>query len=290
MDVLLESLSQTWQDLLRLTPRIVAALIVLLLFIAIGRLLGRGVVRLLARGDLTRTHLNFFRTLTVWLFALIGLAIGLNVLGLERVATGLVAGGGIAAVVLGFAFRGIGENLLAGFFLAFSRPFNLGDLIQSGDLTGVVRGIDLRTTHVRTADGRDIYIPSSQIFGDPLINYTKDGLRRPSFTVGIDYGDDSERARGVLLEAVRGARGVLTEPPPGVMISVLASQYVELEVYFWLDTFAKGISLPAIRTEVIERCRRALLEGGFTFSSNVATNLEASADHPLQIRLARARA
>jgi small-conductance mechanosensitive channel len=60
--------------------------------------------------------------------------VALNILGLERVAVSVLAGGGVTAVVLGFAFREIGENFLAGIFLAFSSPFKTGDLIRTEDI------------------------------------------------------------------------------------------------------------------------------------------------------------
>jgi small-conductance mechanosensitive channel len=66
---------------------------------------------------------------TFWGVGLLGFALALNLVGLRAVASGLQAGGGITAVVLGFAFREIGENLLAGFLLAFSRPFKVNDII-----------------------------------------------------------------------------------------------------------------------------------------------------------------
>ena len=250
----------------------------------IGRVAGRGLGVILKRGQLTSTHLLFFRRLAVWLFGLFGLAIALNVIGLGGVAAGLLAGGGITAVVLGFAFREIGENLLAGFFLAFSRPFEVKDLILSGDYQGTVRSIQLRYTHIRTADGRDIYIPNAQIFNQPLVNFTRDGLLRSSFTVGIDYGDDAQEACRLLLETVRGVAGVLAEPPAMVTISQLAPAWVELEVLFWIDTFAREVSLPQVRTEVMDRCRIALREAAFTLSSDVSSSI-ALTPRPLAVGL-----
>jgi small-conductance mechanosensitive channel len=200
MDILLETLTEEWQSLVRLTPRLVVAIIVFVASIFVGRIVGKVVVGILSRGKFRPTHRNFFRNLTTWLVAMLGFILALNVLGLKGLAASLVAGGGITAIVLGFAFRQIGENFLAGFFLAFSRPFEVGYLIQSGDFQGVVRSIELRSTHIRAADGRDIFIPSSEIFNNAVTNFTKDGLRRLSFTVGIDYADDSEKARRMLAE------------------------------------------------------------------------------------------
>ena len=186
----------------------------------------------------------------------------------------------MTAIVLGFAFREIGENLLAGLFLAFSRPFQLGDLIRSADLEGTVRNIDLRSTHVRTVDGRDIYIPNAQIFNRPLTNYTKDGLRRPAFTFGIDYRDDAEAARQAALAAVRGVEGVLAEPPVEVALSALGPNYVELEATFWISTFDQDTDIVRIRSRAMDATRRVLLAGGFTVSSEVTTPLAVSRRKP----------
>ncbi len=274
MDLLLETLRQEWQSLVQLAPRALAALVLFLLVTFVGRAVGRGLEVVLRRGQLTSTHLLFFRRLSVWLFGLLGLAIALNVVGLGGVATGLLAGGGITAVVLGFAFREIGENLLAGFFLAFSRPFEVKDLILSGDYRGTVRSIQLRYTHIRTADGRDIFIPNAQIFNRPLVNFTRDGLLRPSFTVGIDYRDDARAACRLLLATVAAVDGVLEEPPPTVSITGLAPAWVELEVVFWIDTFDQQVSLPQVRTEVMDGCRTALREAGLTLSSDVTSAID----------------
>ena len=138
---------------------------------------------------------------------------------LTALATSLLATGGLMAVVLGFAFRDIGENLLAGVLLAFSRSFDVGDLIESSGLQGRVRAIELRHVHIRTADGCDIFIPSAAIFRNPLHNFTRDGLRRGRFTVGIDYGDDPVRALEILAETVGSTPGVLPEPKSSVAMS-----------------------------------------------------------------------
>jgi len=285
MEVLLQSLEEHWYALLRITPRIVAAVVILLIFLLIGRALGTAVASVLGRGKLSTTHRGFFRRLIVWAMVFVGAVIALNVVGLQRLATSLVAGGGVTAIVLGFAFRGIGENLLAGLFLAFSRPFEIGDLIGSGDYQGKVRSIELRYTHIRTEDGRDVFIPSAEIFSGVLVNFTRDGLRRLSFSVGIDYANDPEKARVLLLETTRGVKGVLEDPAPLVMISELAEQYVKIQVSFWIDMFDKGPGLPPVRTVVMEQCRRSLLEKEFTVSSEVTTNVAMEGRRPVEIAL-----
>ena len=283
MDIILEAFQKQWVVFLDLMPKIIMALLVLLVAVWIGRKLGKTVIMVFSRTSLSGIHKSFFLNTITLLFVILGLIIALNILGLEKVAASLLAGGGITAVVLGFAFREIGENFLAGFFLAFSRPFNIGDTIQSGDFIGVVKSIELRNTHIRTSDGRDIFIPSSQIFNQPLINYTKDGLRRPSFVVGIDYGDDAIKAVRLLLEVTKNVEGVLQKPPPGVYISELTAQYVQLEIFFWLDVFKKGVDFLKIKSEVMDNCRKTLLDNDFTLSSETTTNIALAEKTPMDI-------
>src|SRR5690606_15890540 len=121
----------------------------------LGRMLGNGVARILVRRGSGRLG-SIARSVVQWTLGVFGTVIALQILGLSGVAGSLLATGGLMAVILGFAFRSIGENLLAGVFLGFSRAFAVGDVIESSGHTGTVRDINLRSVHIRTADGRDI--------------------------------------------------------------------------------------------------------------------------------------
>ena len=253
-------------------PRLALAVAAVLIAWLVGRLLARAVTVLLRRADLDLDR-GFFRTLTKGLCLFIGVAVALNILGLQAVAVSLLAGGGITAVVLGFAFRELGENLLAGLFLAFSRPFNVGDLIQSGDTVGRVRGIFLRHTHIRADDGRDVFVPSSQLFKEPLHNYTLDGLRRFDFSVGIDYANGAESACTLLRGVARGTPGVLADPAADATVSALLPTYVELKVFYWVNTDDDATPVGQVRNRVMDGCRAALLENGYTVSADTTSNV-----------------
>lgn len=273
MEILLESLLNEWEGFLRAAPRIGFGLLAFILVVIIGRLAGRALSLVLARANAPRTHREFFRKVVVWAFAFIGLSIALNIVGLQGVAAGLLTGGGVTAVVLGFAFREIGENFLAGFFLAFSRPFRHGDLIKTGDLEGVVTKTEIRSTRIRTAEGSDVFIPSSQLFKNPLVNYTLDGLRRFEFTVGIDYRDDSDAACELVLDVMKNHGQVLKEPAPYAGIRKLDANYQELVATYWIDAFKSKGDIRKVRSELMNQCRKSLLSQGYTVSAEVSTNL-----------------
>lgn len=272
---LVETLDDQVGQVTGLLPDLGVAFAVFLAFTLAGWLLGRLVrLALVRRGD--RIHAGFLSKLPVWIFGVVGLIVATDYLGLESVATGLLAGGGATAIILGFAFREVGENLLAGLFLVFSRPFRIGDLIQSGGLAeGTVKAVDLRNTHIRTMDGRDVFIPNAHIFNQPLVNFTRDGLRRPTFTVGVDYHDPIEQVREAIREAVAAVPGVLREPEARVEIVGFPAAYALLEVSVWINTFA-GTDYARTQSAAMEACRRAILEGGWTISADARSAIEVS--------------
>lgn len=273
MEELLNSFSSEFEAVVELAPRILFGAVLFVLFLIIGRLVSRGIRRLGERTDReSRTPRMMGRFMSM-IFGILGLVIALQVMGLTGIATSLLATGGILAVVLGFAFKEIGENLLAGIMLSFSRSFNVGDLIESDGLRGVVKAVNLRDVHIRTPDGCDIFIPSAAIYRNALHNFTRDGLRRVSFSVGVDYGDDPTSAQQVMLEAIAGCPGALKTPPPIVEIAELADAYVRMQAHLWVDTFS-GSAHTFVRSNAIDRVHQALGENGFTFSSSVTTAVD----------------
>ncbi|MDZ7755580.1 mechanosensitive ion channel family protein [Rhodohalobacter sp.] len=274
LEPLVDSFVMEFEQLVEFLPRLLLALVAALVIYIAGRIVAKVVVRILKRTDMPTTYHEFFRKMVSGIGIFLSIIIFLNLIGYSALAASLVAGGGLTAVMLGFAFKDIGENFLAGFFLAFSRPFNTDDVIETENITGRVKSIQLRQTHIRTIDGSDVFVPSSQLFTKPLRNYTLDGLRRGSFTVGIDYHDDSEKALEVILKAISESKGVLKRPAPSTSIKGFDPSFVEIQAFFWISSKDQELNLGVVRTRAMEKARRALIENGFTFSSNMTTAID----------------
>jgi small-conductance mechanosensitive channel len=274
MEFFRQSLYADWQAFLDFSPRLLYAAGVLLVFAAIARVVRYGLGKVLNRSFKLQPHARFVQRLVGWIIRIAGLLLALGVMGFTGIAASLLATGGVVAIVLGFAFREIGENLFAGIFLAFSRPFELGDLIKTGDLTGEVKAIDIRSVHIRTSDACDVFVPSSQIFSQELFNYTRDGLRRPRFTIGVAYHDRPEEVLALLERTVRGTPEISAEPPAVVNISEFGDSVIVYEVFLWVDVTATETSLLDITNDAKVRCWRALKESGMTFSTDVTTAIE----------------
>jgi small-conductance mechanosensitive channel len=275
MDILYSRFTDLFEQFVEKLPEFLFALIVLVLFHFLARG-GRKIYKNVLDKTPISSNVNFFGKLIYTLIFLVGILLALSILGLSGIATSILASGGITAVILGFAFKDIGENFLAGFFMAFSRPFTNGDLIETEGVVGRVQNIELRHTHIRMANGCDVFVPSSQLLAKPLFNYTRDGLRRGLFTIGIDYRDDATKACQILLEVLKANEQVIDEPVPMVQTTGFMPNFVELTAYFWIkvDVSKQEIFLANIKSELIDQARTALVQNDFTFSSEVSTAVD----------------
>ena len=140
---------------------------------------------------------------------------------------------GIGSVAIGFAFRDILQNLLAGLLLLIRRPFRRGDQIIIKDYEGTVEHIESRATYIKTYDGRRVIIPNSDIYTSPVMVNTAYETRRDEYDVGIGYGDDPAAASDLFAAAIREVEGVLPDPAPECLPWALDASTVNLRVRWW---------------------------------------------------------
>jgi small conductance mechanosensitive channel len=244
-------------------PRIFAAIVLIVVSIFIASQLGR-----LVKGKLT-TRLSdplvgvFITNLTRWIIILFGIMVAMQIAGFSGLATGLLTGAGVSAIIIGFAFKDIGENFLAGIMLAFNRPFNVQDTIRVKDLMGKVQGLSLRNTHIKTSDGRDIFIPNSIIIKEPLTNFTRDGLLRIEFIIGIDHDKDIDAAIEVIKERLSEEKEILKDDPFFVSVDEFTPAKINLKIFFWINSYDYKKSIVMLRGKVMKKVKEALQRAGF---------------------------
>ncbi|MFC3416481.1 mechanosensitive ion channel family protein [Algoriphagus hitonicola] len=255
------------QELLKITG---IALLILLAFFFIANYLQKFLKsRLVKRMD-DPLLANFLSVIFRLIILLIGFMIVFRVVGLTGVVSGLLAGAGITAFVIGFALKDIGENFLAGILLAFKRPFRIGDIVDINGINGKVIMLNLRDTQIKTPDGKDVFIPNASIIKNPLTNFTIDGFLRYDFTIGLDYGSDYRQAMRLILEEINDVEGVLKEiKKASTWVENLGESTLNLQVAFWVDTFDPRIPDAAVKSEVIIRILERLAKEGFNLPSKI---------------------
>ncbi|WP_299322062.1 mechanosensitive ion channel family protein [Parasphingopyxis sp.] len=215
-------------------PNIIAAILLLVFAWLFGKLLAR-VVRMFAerrdRPDLGAL-LGSLAKVILYLLALLAAA----AIVFPTVNPGdILAMLGIGSVAIGFAFKDILQNLLAGLLLLIRRPYLRGDHIIVDGYEGEVEHIESRATVIRTYDGRRVIIPNSDVYTSPVTVNTAHSERRDEVDIGIGYGDEPRAARAAFLAAIANVPGVLTDPPPQVIPWALGDSTIDLKARWWTD-------------------------------------------------------
>ena len=239
----------------------IKALVVLILGWMAAGLVGRFVRRQVnSHPRIDPTLGNFAARVVKWVILLMVLVAVLGLFGIQ--ATSLVAVLGAATLAIGMALQGTLSDLAAGFMLILFRPYKLGDFVDIAGTSGTVKDINLFFTELATPDNIQIIVPNGQSWGAIIRNFSHHETRRVEVTFGIDYGDDIEAAKSVILGQVTADSRVLGDPEPWVRVTNLGDSSVDLTLRVWCQAAdfwdvkfhltqavkeafdAKGISIP----------------------------------------------
>ena len=277
-DIIISTIDKNTKLLTDFAPTLLAGVIVLIATFYFGKIFNMIIIKLSKKYHSSKPYANLFLKISKIFFTFIGIILFLNILGFKGLSTGVFASGGVVTIILGFTLREIGENFCAGVLLSINKPFRIGDTIRSLEFEGEVRSIEIRYTHIRSIDGKDIYIPSAQIYKNTLINYTKDGLQRFYFTIGIDYSSDLEKACKIIDQELENVNGILKDPKSGCIVNNLLPGYIEITVYFWMD-IKKDFTIKQVRQDAVVRIKDALITERFILSNDTVSNYNVNISH-----------
>lgn len=265
------SLQQYYEEFLRILPRIALAILVIILGVLLAQMLTSFYKRRFQQKSEDPLMSKFLAQAVKVILIIITIMLALRVAGLDDIATGLLTAVGGGAIILGFAFQDIGKNFLAGIILAFNRPFNINDTIKVDDIFGKVKELSFRYSHIKTFDGRDIYIPNSDVLTKPVENYTADGFYRVDFTVGLGYEDDIDAAKKVIQDVLDNNKEIVRdgEHENFVIEDELAASTVNLKVFLWVDTVDYRRASRILRGMIIKEVKVALADRDFNLPSDV---------------------
>lgn len=263
-----------YADLSLKIPNVLFGILVIVVFIIMGKLFYALISKRIQKRWKDNIISNFASQLIKWAFYIFGLITALNIIGFGDIASSLIAGAGVSAIIFGFAFKDIGENFLAGIILAIKRPFEIGDIIEVNAYKGNVKDLNLRLTHIRDIGGKDMYIPNSLIIKNTLTNYTRDGNFRLSFMIGIAPECDIEQTRTLIINYLSHNKDLLKDPEPKVIVQELGEFTTDIQVHFWIDLLTNK-NLPDtylgnnIRGKIITDVKEILDQNGIDMPSQV---------------------
>ena len=260
-------LSQAWQTVQRLAngfvaalPRAVLALVLVALFYGVAKAVRALVRRNAQRRGEHRTLEIAIGRLAQAAILLVGVLVAVTAAFPSFTPANLISTLGIGGVAIGFAFKDIFQNFLAGILILVTRPFRVGDQIKFKDYEGAVEDIQTRATYIKTYDGRRVIIPNGELYTNSVTVNTAFPERRWQYDVGIGYGDDVEEARAIILRVLREAEDVAPDPAADVIVIDLAESSVNLRARWWTKSrIADGLRA---QDRVLTRVKRELLAAG----------------------------
>ena len=155
-----------------------------------------------------------------------------GVLGVKSVSfAAVLASMGLA---VGMALSGQLQNLAGGVIIIVTKPFKLGDFISAQGTDGTVKAVRLFHTEVLTPDNKAVFIPNGTLSSSLVTNFSHEDIRRVEWTIGIEYDEDYQRVRQVILALLQQDQRILTTPEPVIVLHKLNDSSVDILVRAWV--------------------------------------------------------
>lgn len=234
IEIIQEKLLRWWVSIIKMLPNMVLAILIFTLFYFMAKLLRRWVNRLMLRVSDSPSMSGLFATVAYLILFLTGVFIALDILRLEKAVTSLLAGAGIIGLVMGFAFQDLTSNFISGIFIAFRKPFDVGDIVETNGYTGNIEEIQLRSTIIRTFQGQHLMIPNKDIFQKPMINYSRTAERRIELEFNIPDTSKAVAIETAIVEALKKFPYLHRDKKPEIYFTAIGDTNVKIAVWCWV--------------------------------------------------------
>ncbi len=259
LDPVVQRLLEEGYRLLAAVPMLLlSVLVVWLAWLLGGWLSRRNVLDRVARRNAFMRDL--VRTTVRWMVVLVGVLVALEIMDATSLVGAVLGTAGVLGVALGFAFKDILENYLAGILMSLRQPFAPRDHVVIDGNEGVLVSLTSRATVLMTLDGNHLRLPNALVFRSVMLNYTRNPSRRFEFDVGIGVNEDLLHAQALGTGELGSIDGVLTEPPPRALITSLGDSNVQMHYTGWVDQ--RSHDFRQVRSEAIRRVKLVLEEAG----------------------------
>lgn len=285
VSILISQLRDIGRAAIELSPQIVVAIFVIFLTWGISKVASSVIGKVLGGRSIRQSLKELFHLLVSILVWVLGLMIAAVIMFPGLTPASILAGLGIGSVAIGFAFKDVFENFLAGIIILFRREMRIGDHIECEGIEGKVAQIAIRESHIRQTDGQLVIVPNALLFKNPVIVRTDQDLRRTTVICGVAYDVDVATARDVIRQAVAGCDTVVQDDKPiQIFAQEFASSSINFEVTWW--TGSTPVDIRKSRDEVVTAVKKALDDAGIeipfpyrtlTFKEPLTTQMQGGA-------------
>ena len=261
IQILMEQLRGIARDAIALTPQLIVAVVILVVTFFLSKLVQTVLLRLLPKQRMRASLRSLITNLGALVTWLVGIMLAAIIIFPNLTPASVLAGLGLGSVAIGFAFKDVFENFLAGIIILFRKKMRIGDFIECSSLEGIVESITIRETHIRQTDGQLVIVPNGLLFKNPLTIRTDLEERRVTVVCGVAYGENLDEAREVMRKAVESCESVhQTERPVQIFAQAFGASSIDFEVTWW--TGSEPADIRRSRDEVVAAVKRGLDDAG----------------------------
>ena len=269
-DIIVEKLIGWTEQIVKLLPNFVLAILVLISFVFIGKIIKKLAQKLFDRTFKNRALSSIISKVIYIIVISIGAFVALCLLNLDKAVTSLLAGVGIVGLALGFAFQDIATNFIAGFFMAVKRPFKIGQVIHCEGHSGTIRYIGIRTTEITSFQGQEVIIPNKMLFQNPLINDSENIYKRIDLNVGVSYGEDLERVRDIAIESVKNTPNINRNKDIDLVYLNFGDSSIDFRIMIWVE-YKSQLEFLKSQSEAIIAIKKAFDKEGIMIPFPIRT-------------------
>lgn len=234
---LLIGLKEFFNDVLfQNLPSIIVALLILWIGWKLIKWLDKLLLKIFTKKSLDVSLNSFLRSIIIIALKVLLIITVAGMIGIQM--TSFIAILGAAGLAVGMALQGTLQNFAGGVIILLLKPYKVGDYIEQGGISGIVKEIQVFNTLLITLDNKVIVVPNTQLATNTLTNYTRSEKRRVDVNVGIAYGEDINKARKVLVDLAMSHPDVLKDEAdaPAVAVLELGASSINLQLRAWTKT------------------------------------------------------
>lgn len=285
VQIITDSINAMATTLLEQSPTLALGLLIVFLTWIAAKIVGSVATRMITSAGLRESLVVLFSKIARIGTWITGLLIATMTVFPSFTPGQIVTTLGLSSIAIGFAFKDIFENFIAGILILLREPFKLGDFIECGGIDGTVENITVRDTHIRQPNANRVVLPNAMLFKNPVTVFTDQKTRRVTIVCGVGYGEDVSKARQVITDAVSQAATVNTDKPVQIYAKEFGASSVDFEITWWTGTDSEGANIRVSRDSVVEAVKSALDKAGIeipfpyrtlTFSEPLELNRKAS--------------
>ncbi|MDF2187256.1 mechanosensitive ion channel family protein [Paraflavitalea sp. CAU 1676] len=236
-------------------PRILAALLVLLVGLWMIRLLKRWTRTRIQKRAISSTLAPFLQSLVISLLYVLLVLLLMQILGIQMTLFAAIIGG--VTVAAGLALSGTMQNFASGILILLLKPFRIGDNIVTQGQEGTVTAIQIFYTVITTFDNKIVIVPNSKLSNEIIINTSREGKRRMDIELKLNYGIDIGKVRFIIEGIVQDDKDILNQPEPRVGVSSLDSDGYKVMVNAWVKPHGFHDERMGLQEKIIDGIKRA---------------------------------